>query len=285
MKRITMSAARILAALVLAACTVTVEVPGPPEDAISLTATSHAAVAIDPGRTYAAGEEKVFHITVPSNVGAEDLLYIELNRDLRLEVRPAGTSYPNVSYSSTSHRSFGSGLTGLSSAAAGIDGQAITAPVTCRGSCVILEAPASEFYVRVVNTSGVAANGVNLYVYGDVYNDEYEPGNDSVGGAVLVNFNDSGAIETVNDVDWWRVDFTGQLAFDSVTDGIDVEAYITDASGNPIPAVGGPYHSGDVLNVVSGDRIRVWASSSTEAAASSFSTYYLENLTPLGAGQ
>lgn len=286
MKRITLSAFALLAALVLAACNVTVEVPGPPDDAIVITANSNPAAPLDGDRTYAPGEEKVFRVTVPSTVANEDLLYVELSRDLRLEVRPGGTSYPTVSFSANSYQQFGSGLTGIMSTGTDLSAEAINDPVTCRGSCVILEDPASEFFVRVVNTGSTTIGNVDLFVFGDVYSDAYEPSNDSSAGAQPLPAFDSGSIETVNDVDWWRIDSTGEVVFDTVTEGIEMVAYITDASGNVVTPGGGPFYSGDSLNVIANiDYVRVWASDANVAAASSNSTYYLEYVTPFSAGQ
>lgn len=284
--RIPFIAAATLTALVLAACNVVVEEPGPPDNAIAITANSNSSVPLDQDRTYSPGEEKVFKVTVPGGVAAEDLLYVELDRNLRLEVRPGGSNYQTVSFSATSYEFFGAGTTGVSSTAAeaGLDAQAITTPYTCLGSCVILESPAGEFYVRVLNSGSSNVNNVNLFVYGADASDSLEPGNDTVAGAVPLLPIDGGAIETVGDVDYFHVTQTGPLAFDVVATGIDLEAYIVDVNGDPIPNVGGPYVSGQTLNVVNGDRLQIWAANPNVAASSAYSQYYLEMLAPLSEG-
>ncbi|HZJ10404.1 MAG TPA: hypothetical protein VFD39_11960 [Trueperaceae bacterium] len=288
MKRFILVVAAAAAVLVLAACSVTVEPPGPPADAIAVTANSNPATPLDPGRTYAPNEQKVFRVTVPSGVASDDLLYIELSRNLRLEVRPAGNNYSTVSYSATSYEYFGSGLTGIASTGvdSGLSGQAVDTPVTCRGSCVILESAPSEFYVRVKNTGATPVNDVDLYVYGDIYADALEPENNTIATAPTLPSFDGGAIETVGDVDFWEVLSDGDVAFDVVANGIALEAHIVDSNGTPIAGgVGGPYFDGASLPVIVGDFIRVWTVDQNKAASSSYSGYYLDYGGPLSQAQ
>lgn len=276
MKRITTIAAATLTVLVLAACSVSNPPPtGPPADAVPVTATSNPASAVDTW-TFAPGEEEVYEVSVPANVGSDDLLYIELDRNISLEVLPA--SYASVEFSASSSAYFGTGLTGLTAAVAdgSLSGQTVTTPVTCRGSCVILDAAPSTFYVRVVNTGAITMNDVNLYVYGDDYADETEGINDTPAtGPNLVSF-DSGAIETIGDVDYWYMPNNGNVQFDVVQNGIALEAEIVDSNGNRVPTSTGPYLDGDVIQVFAGEFLRIWTVDENRAAASANSQYYLE---------
>src|SRR5690606_23097512 len=157
MKRFATFAAALIAAVVLAACT-TAPPPGPPQNAFPVTATNSAATPVDTV-TLGPGQEEVYRVTVPSSVSSADLLYVELDRNLRLEVRPAGTGYGNGAFSATSFDYFGSGLAGLTVAGAGsVEGQSVGTFVVCDGSCVILDEVPSTFYVRVVNTGATTVN-------------------------------------------------------------------------------------------------------------------------------
>lgn len=276
MKRLTLPLVALLGAFVLAACSVTVELPGPPDNAIPVSA-SESRSALDFDRTYSPGETKVFRVTVSPTVQGDDLVYVELNRDLRLEVRPGGSGYSNVSFSAVSKHHFGAGLSGVSAAGADLGAMAINVPLDCTGSCVLLDSVANEFYVRVVNTSSNTVSGVDLFVYGAGYQDVYETSNDVVGGAVLLSGDDSGAIETVGDVDYWRVNVDGTVAFDVKSGGIALDAHIVDAAGNLLE---GPFVGGQTLTVWAGDRIRVKAQNPNVAAVASSSLYYIELLSP-----
>lgn len=279
------------AAVVLAACNVTVTPPGPPATTIDVTANLDPAQSLDTVNALGPGQSQVFRVAVPASVASADLIYIELNREIELEVLPA--AYTSVIYSSNSSAMFASGRFGIQSAAvssasedaADIESQTVTTPVTCRGSCVLVEGNtlSDPFYVRVRNDSGAATN-VSLFVYGDVYGDDNEDINDSTASAPSLNAFDAGAIETSGDFDLWRTNFTGTVAFDTVANGIQLEARILDASGVEVPGSqgGGPFFDGQTFSVFTGEFIRVRAVSSGQAAASARSTYYLENVNPLG---
>ena len=285
MKRITTIFVAAIAALVLAACTVTQEPAGPPADAFPVTANNDPSQPVDT-LTFGPGDEEVYRVTVPSSVASADLLYVELDRNLRLEVRPDGTGYPSVSFSATSANFFGTGLTGVASTgAAAVEGQAVSTPVTCDGSCVILDSVPSVFYVRVVNTGSSTLNGVNLYIYGDQYSDETEDNNDDPATAPNLVAFDGGAIETVGDIDYFYMVNDGTVAFDDNEGGIALEAFIVDASGAPVANLPGPYYPGDSIQVFTGEFLRVWAADANIAASSSKSGYYLDYLeAPLSQG-
>src|SRR5690606_10518211 len=102
-------------------------------------------------------------------------------------------AYTSVIYSSNSPALFASGRFGIQSvalsagAADAVQGQTVTTPATCRGSCVLVDAAtiSDPFYVRVRNDGQTTAN-VSLYVYGDQYGDDSEGINDSINTAPLL---------------------------------------------------------------------------------------------------
>jgi len=290
MKRAIILVSAAAAVAVLAACNVTVTPPGPPANTIDVTASLNAGtpvtaqpVAITPGQS------QVFAVTVPLSVTNADLIYIELDRAIELEVLPA--AYTSVIYSSNSPALFASGRFGIQSvalsagAADAVQGQTVTTPATCRGSCVLVDAAtiSDPFYVRVRNDGQTTAN-VSLYVYGDQYGDDSEGINDSINTAPLLTLFDAGAIETVGDFDIFETNFTGTVAFDTVTGGPVLEARILNVNGVEVPSNqnGGPFFDGESFSVFAGEFIRVRAVTSTQAAASARSTFYLENTSALG---
>lgn len=277
------------AVVVLAACNITVTPPGPPANTVDVTATLNPAASLATVNALGPGQAQVFRVAVPVSVANSDLIYIELNRDIELEVLPA--AYTSVIYSSNSAAMFSSGRFGIQSvggaaieATEAIDGQTVTTPVTCRGSCVLVAGNtiSDPFYVRVRNDSGSAIN-VSLFVYGDEFGDDNEPFNGSINTAPILSLFDAGAIETSGDFDLWKMGFTGTVAFDTVVNGIVLEARILNASGVEVPTSngGGPYFDGQEFSVYTGEYVRVRAVTSGQAAASARSTFYLENVSPL----
>lgn len=280
MRRLALPAIGTLIALAIAACS-TGPGPGPggpPANTIDVTASLSPDASLSTVEL-GGGESQVFRVDVPQDVVDAGLLYVELNRDVDLEVMTSG--YGTVTFSASSRDYFGSGTQGLGPAALGLDPQAVDTPVTCRGSCVLLE-PANPgvVYVRVTNEG--SSTNVSLYVYGDQHADEYEPDNDQPAGAPTFAFTDAGAIETVGDVDYWYFDQNTTVMFDVVTVGIPLEADIVDASGTPVQNSDGPYIDGDEIQLYAGEYLRVWSVEPWQAASSARSTYYLEDVEPLG---
>jgi len=272
MNRITLSAAVILAALVLAACNVVVEPPppSPPANTIDVTASNDFSTPLEQF-TLNAGSTQVFRVTVPSSVDANDLLYIELDREAPLEVM-TGT-YGTVTYSASSSEFFGTGSTGIVAATSSVSSQGIGTTVPCRGSCVILEDQPSEFYIRVGHVGGSVPSQISLYIYGDSYVDLSEPFNNELNTAPALEQIDAGAIETVGDVDYFWMPVTASVTFETAANGFPVEAYRLGSSGQ---VIAGPFGAGDVIGMNTGEFIRVWAVAPNEAAVSAKSQYSLD---------
>src|SRR5690606_21218549 len=105
--------------------------------------------------------------------------------------------------------------------------------------------------------------------------DDTEPANNARATAPVLVGTDSGAIETIGDVDMWRVSTTGRVAFDTVSGGPNLHAAILDIGGTPIPGL--VYTSGANFCAYPGETIRVTASNPSQAAVSARSTYFFES--------
>lgn len=213
------------AVLSLSACSFTIV--GPPPADFTREANAEPESAVWAG-TVAAGASVVFELNVPSWVRAgHGVLYLELDRDLQLELRAPDDYRLVASSSGPSFFAWGS-LGILSASADDLGAAAIGVPIACRGSCIIIPAKnAYSYYARVVNRAG-GAQAVNLYFYGDDEQDDGEPYNDSAATAGLLDMASlsgvQGAIELLGDVDYWKVSATGTVSFYT-------------AAGNPVGLV------------------------------------------------
>jgi len=260
-----------LVALVLAGCTITIE-PIIPPNAVDVTATTDPNTPVY-ADTLSAGDSEVFEITIPQAVRDNyDVVYLELSENIELEQR-SGT-YVLIA-SSNSADFFARYADGLQSVDAGIEEQGIDLSVTCRGSCIIFEPTSGTYYAHVKNDSGGPIY-YDLYVYGDVLQDDTEPENGARATAptYVVGTTASGAIETLGDRDfWWVPGAGGSVAFDAPNANVALEATVLNASGT---AVAGPYTSGDQFDVFPGEYIRI-ESANGRAGSSAKSDYYLSS--------
>ena len=251
MRRLALPAIGALCALALAACNTGGPggPGGPPGNTIFVTAGLDPDAALETVSLDSL-ESQAFAVEVPQEVVDAGLLYVELDRLVDLEVMTSG--WGTVTFSSSSFDYFGSGTQGLSPTGAG------------------------TVYVRVTNRGPVA--NVSLFAYGDQHMDEYEPENDETATAPTFGAidSDSGAIETVGDVDYWYFPDGGTVSFDVVDEGIGVEADIVDAGGQVVQDSGGPYHDGEEVLLFAGEYLRVWAQEPWQAASSARSAYYLD---------
>lgn len=267
MKRpITLLSIALAAAVLLSACTITVE-PVPPRlpDA-TVTAEDNDMTPVE-SFTIPAFRDVFVRINVDSTL---PVLYIELDQNIDLEVFNANRSRLA---SAASSAFFGQGTTGLAPAAL-LDSQAITTPIACRGSCVILDQGTSSHYYAVISNTSGSSVSVGLFAFGDYMQDDNEPNNDAEGTAPYLDVHSgaSGAIEVLGDVDYWRVSEYGEMAFDAPNEAIDIT--VTVYSGNEVvdtASDGGSFHvyPGEIVMVKSG---------SGHAGASLESAYYISPL-------
>lgn len=247
--------------------------PGRPPTYVEVTANNNADLPVD-SRSYSSGQSTEFLLSLPSSVRTREVLYVELDQDVDLELlNGAGSS---VIASSSSSASFFGGAGAFTAGGPELGAAAVDVAVACRGSCVIIEPGSSSYRVRVTNLGG--SRSISLYAYGADLMDQTEPQNDGTGSAPVLTETDGGAIETIGDTDYWRLAYGGTVAFDAVSGGIALEAEIVDASGQPVLNSGGPYQSGEVLEVFAGEYLRVWAVDQDEAAAAANSSYFIDYL-------
>ena len=148
------------------------------------------------------------------------------------------------------------GLASLSTGG-GVAGQSIGVSYNCQGPCVIWPLNGeSHVYVGIENTGSGSAT-VDLFAYGYDYQDPYETANDTRSGAVQLyaGSSDSGAIETLGDTDWWRINSNGYLTFTKVSSPISLEAVLYDSADQYVGTYS-PSNSA-TISVLAGDYLMV----------------------------
>lgn len=249
--------------------------PNRPPTFLEVTANNSGA-AVDQ-RTVPAGGVIEYRVTIPATVRSRDVVYFEIDRNIGLQLRTS-SNLSAIASSSSSNMFAGGGTLAFSSGDVEGDAvgpQAITPSKACRGSCIIAPANANSLFLRV--HGGATATNFTLFVYGSSFMDPTEPANNTR-GAVPLDGDDSGAIETIGDVDMFRVPTVGRVRFDTAGGGPALQAVILDIGGNPIPGL--VYSSGANFCAYDGETIRVSAINSSQAAASARSSYWIESGAP-----
>ena len=214
--------------------------------------------------TLAGGASRIFQIDIPN--GTKDALIIELNQPLQLSLYN-NDGYKTLFASSSSADFFAPGSSGLSSS---LDSQGISFSITCRGSCVYqLAEGVSRVFAQVTNPNASQVS-FNLWAYVDSFGDTGERANESSATAPELVDADSGALETINDVDFYKVAADGTLRFTSTTTVVSPRAQVLDASNNLLTTL----EPGQITEVVVGNVVKVFSANS-RAAASSVSRYSL----------
>ena len=261
----------VIATLVLAACEVRVSVSPRFPDAVRVSAVTTRDDPVSQGELRA-GESIVYRVRVDSSVAAAgDLLYTEVDTGTSLSMvqyRSDGTPFA----SSRRPEFFASGLAALDAADVLAPQEVITTRV-CRGACVIRDAGTGTVFVELENQTGSRVS-YSLFAFVEDFQDEHEPGNRSRGGAVpLIDF-DSGALETLGDVDWFVADRDGDFRFSSDSE-VRPRAEIRTADGEPLspPEILMP---GETRQIFAGETIRVFSEDRDRAAAAGHSFYVVE---------
>lgn len=236
---------------------------------------SAAVTSSDPVRTVEIepGTRMTFLLNVDEATAASGpALYIELNNWLPLQVDWQGERY----YSEDHFMFEANSISGFSTSSLSTMG--IGVETACRGSCVILDSQAGTAYVRVENRNYESVS-LDLYVFTDVLQDTGEPANDTRDGATIIdasNPEESGALETVHDVDYFLVGGPEGLpvAIDFFSAGFPAVMWVETASGE---FKAGPFYNGETASVVGGDYLRIEADGPF-AAPSAESAYYLSSI-------
>lgn len=255
----------VVVAASVSACTITVEPnqPRQPDYSVGVGANPNTPVE---SITVPAGATRLIRIERGS---AGPLFYVELSANMELELANPGR---NRLASSSSGAFFGQGSLGLASG--DLQGQSIVPGPPCRGSCIIRGPESFSHYFALVRNNSSVSQTVDLFVYADRYIDEYEPSNNqlSTTTAVLDVFGtESGAIETIGDVDYWRVVNSGYVIFDAPSQDIEIVLRILNSSGTLID---GPYFDGTRLFLEHGEIVVVEEATNTLAGIASASAYY-----------
>lgn len=258
----------LLLSIALAACTITVTPTQPFPGAEDVSANNDFNAAIVSGRTLAGGDSMVFDVDLSATAG-KNMVIAELNRNLLLTVYTSGGS---AFASSNSPAGFAVGTTGLALASAEPSTAAIGVVRSCGGSCVITDTLSGSMFVKVTN-KGSTAQTFDLYVYGAPYADDGEPFNDTQSGALPVSgaHAESGAIETLGDVDYFKVTGAGTLRFNAATGTVlDLRATVEGVDSSLRDLV-----PGETYPVLVGDVIRVHVLNGSAAGIAGVSRYNL----------
>lgn len=252
--------------IVLAGCSISVEPrdPFPNAPVVDVVTDPNSAVAVT---SLAPGDAAVYEMVLDSSDLDFEAVFFELDSTLDLYVY---RSNGNLYATSSSAAFFGAGTMGLSAAATTSEIQpAVVISQTCRGSCVIRNADSARFFVGIENNSGSTAS-FSLYAYAAAYADSGEFENNFQSTAIGIGAGgDSGAIEYIGDVDYYRPMQSGSLTFDTSAT-VPVEATIITENGNRFPMTP---RVGERVETT--DLIEVRVAGSDEAAVSSNSTYFL----------
>ncbi|MDT3682261.1 MAG: hypothetical protein ROY82_07285 [Truepera sp.] len=266
-------AAAAAATLTLSACDITITGPpaGPPPPDETVAAPSTPYNAVWDG-TLARGQSLIFKLSFPA-AGSRNVVYLELDQDLRLELNDPTTF--NVVASSHGPDFFAPKTAGLFAASVtDLAPQAIGTTQRCRGSCIIMSAKfGNTYYARVTNDSGSAVN-TNVYFYGDVQQDQEEP-NDTPGQATYFDMSalagDNGAIELLYDVDFWKTSGPGTVEFKPASGNpLELRLAVVNSAGT---VIAGPIGPGSI-SVFANDILKVY-SNNNRAGAPARSHYNL----------
>jgi len=235
-------------------------------------------------RSVPAGGMVEYRVSIPATVRSRDVLYVELDANLGLELRSPSNLSSIASSSSPDWFSSGGSFARQQDLHGVVGARGISASKSCRGSCVIVVPQANSYFVRVYG--GASNASFSLYAYGFDLMDDTEPANDWIGSAPVLVDDASGAIETIGDVDLWRMATAGTVAFDTVSGGPTLQAQILDSDGSQVPSNqgGGPFTSGQSFGVFSGEYVRVTSADPNRAAVAARSSYFLERTGALLSG-
>jgi plastocyanin len=216
------------------------------------TANAQPETPILSGASIQAGQRQTYVIDLPSSIfdGGQDLVYFELgtSSDIKLSVFDANRDLIAVSNDPRFFTADG--------ATTNIIEPQVIKPVTCRGSCVILEKQTGRFYIEL--ESDINAS-YDLFAYSDPNGDKSEPNDESQCKSTA---NDFFALETLGDVDCFNSDAAyNKVTITTFADGaasaaddstaLEVEAKVFDRTSNELLATlkAGPGADSDSLTI------------------------------------
>lgn len=276
MRRLGLVAALLMLLGVLAACQFTV-IFTQPSSAIPVAANTSSTTPVD-SINIAAGATVYYDVSLDTTVRSYDALFVMLDPgtggpDLNLGVLDYNSDA--VLASSSSPNWFADGRIGLSAlsqastvSGAGVRPQAVSVGMTCLSSCIIWpNSGATHYYVGIQNQTSSAAT-VDLYAYGFNYDDSTEPQNNQMNTSTPVlasGSSDSGAIETLNDSDFWSIQASGNVTMTANNPSLyNMEAAVYSGGAQ----VAGPFKSGTSFYVNGGEYVRVYSANGYAGASS-----------------
>lgn len=260
MRRFGLVASVILIAGVLASCTLSFQ--------FWSNSSTH---SLAPGAT------ATYTVSVPSDQLGPRTVHFELDKNLNMVVYESnGSEYAGTS--SPDYFATGSlALSSVSGSGSSLSPQAIQPGAACKGSCIIHAADATSFDVEITNQTSSTVS-FNFDAYTAPYKDSNEPGNDqlSTGTNLYSSSQLDGALETINDIDYFRVHDSGSLTFSGClyngTPIIDLRAYVYTSGGSPVATLS----PGSSASVIPGDYALVASMSGNFAAPASSCIYYVQ---------
>lgn len=274
MRRLRLLAIYVPLVGLLAACNIVIQLPFPvtptPINAAGPSGSSSPITSF----TLAPGEVVYYEIDVSSSQRSSyDVLQVEAGTDQPLNLTfygPSGSAYASASTPDY----FASGTLGLASlGGATVVPQSLAVNRTCAGPCVVQNLASGTYYARIANRSSSTAN-VSLYAFVRNYDDSNEPANNSVGTAPFLPFSasgDSGAIETLGDVDYWVMNGTGTLSFAS-SSAAQLQADVYTNTGAYLTTLLPGQSYGPLYT---GDYVKVYALNNERAGVSGASVYFV----------
>lgn len=160
--------------------------------------------------TLAAGASTIYAVTVPRELARfgdqQGILYIEINEPIEMQVyNNDGTPYAW----SVSQQVFFPGrppTTGLSLAPQAI----VVTPIGCVSTCVLMPALPGTVFVQITNDTDDLRT-FTLFAYTEAPVDPFEPNNRVSSAAPIARGTFEGALETVNEQDFFRITESGML--------------------------------------------------------------------------
>lgn len=285
MRRLGLVAALLLVVGALAACQITITYTAP-TNPTPVPANTDGNTPVASGVPVPPGSTIYYDVSLGSAVRSYDALFVMLDPgpggpDLNLVLKDYSTYAPVASSSSPDY--FAPGTLGTSSVAepqaahgATAAPQSIGVGQTCYSSCIIQpNRGASHYYVGIGNPTASTVY-VDLYAYGYVYDDTNEPANDHMSSAptLFASSSDSGAIETIGDSDFWRVQYNGDVTFSVTSSIFAMRVSVYSSNGT---RVAGPYTTADSpFYAYDGEYLRVY-SANDYAGPSGSSRYDLSH--------
>ncbi len=206
-----------------------------------------------------------FDVVLPTGAG-RGILYIEVENGVSIQVRRGAEVFFDTAAGTFRRLANNATADDAKSLGQFLTPQAIGVGRACRGPCVLL--PATTGASLTVHNPGPTQRQVVIHLVTEGFDDLNEP-NDVPAAATLLVGEESGAIELVGDVDWFRVAEEGILTFEPPRAMAARARHFS-----PGGVLLGTLPAGSGVRVLAGDLVEVSAVQA-EAGPSGVSVYFL----------